>query len=90
MDTSICDKKIVKITDNNVVVKMILYNKIGEEILIDEKSYGQNDIDAEKKKLMAELSYWKYLNQNDIDKIIEAKQTEFKNINDIQIAMDGV
>ena len=90
VDISKCTKVIEKIGDNHVLVKYVLYDKDGKEVVVKTEEYGQERIDKEKEVAQAEYDKW---NTFDVKKIEDSKviaQEKITEVNKLQVEMNKV
>jgi hypothetical protein len=85
MDTSKCIEVIEKIGENHLVIKKVLYDKSGNEVVIETEEFGQSKIDQMKVLAQAEVDKWTKLKDVKlIDAEIEKAQAKLSRANLLQ------
>jgi hypothetical protein len=89
MDTSSCTEIIEKIGENHLVVKKVLYDKDGKEVVVEAESYGEGRILELKARAQAEVDTWNAykLDIKKIDEEITKAQANLTRANLLQTEM---
>ena len=86
------EEKIVKLGDNNVEVRKVVYDKDGKEIVLPAytKSYGRDVVTNELEVAQKKIDFWKGVVAKDyVDtQIAEAEATKTK-LQSVQTLLDG-
>jgi len=89
VDISKCTKVIEKVAENHVLIKYVLYDAKGKEVVVSQEEYGQDRIDKEKAVAQAEFDKWDKLDAEQIAKNKADAQTSLNDISLIQTSMDN-
>ena len=92
MDTSKCTEVIEKIGENHVIVKKVLYDREGKEVIIEIEEYGNERIGREMESAITETQKWETMKTDTqkIDEQISISQNKLAKINLINTEMKAI
>jgi len=86
-----CVQKIVKVAENNVELRYILYDKNSKEIVVDQytEAYGAEKIAQDKAAAQDDYDYWNTLKPAEISAQKAEAQAKLTTLASIETAMAG-
>ncbi|MHA1690054.1 MAG: hypothetical protein ACTSU7_00320 [Candidatus Heimdallarchaeaceae archaeon] len=89
MDITKCTKIIEKIAENHVIVKHVLYDSKGKEVVIETEEYGQDRIDKELEAAQVEKKVWDEMTTAKINDAKVIAESKISKITELQTKMDS-